>query len=96
VGDARADLSAGPSIRRSCSAKGNRGIIAPVREGRGRASAALDPTPGMKVQNISAAILAPKDVIDMAISAEKWLARLIPRGAVEGDPSHDQNFCVFG
>jgi hypothetical protein len=37
-----------------------------------RAGAALDPTPGIEVQSISAAILTtPKDVFDMAISAEK-------------------------
>jgi hypothetical protein len=37
-----------------------------------RTGAALDPTPGIAVQKISDAILAtPKEIIDMAIIAEK-------------------------
>ena len=37
-----------------------------------RAGLELDPTPGIEIQRISAAILAtPKDIIDLATAAEK-------------------------
>jgi hypothetical protein len=37
-----------------------------------QAGTELDPTPGIEIQKISAAILAtPKEIVDMAINAQK-------------------------
>ena len=61
----RAHRSASRGVR--CDGKRPR-----IRQAGGPTGLELDPTPGIEIQKISAAILAtPKDIVDMAAAAEK-------------------------